>query len=63
MSKNGFHRPRAVRYPVGRLMVTIDRLLMSSARMAVRNGDLPISGFEPVNTAFVRSHLSFRLTA
>ena len=28
----------------GRLMVTIDRLLMISARVAVRNGDLPYFG-------------------
>jgi hypothetical protein len=28
----------------GRLMVTIDRLLMTSARVAVRNGDLPYFG-------------------
>jgi hypothetical protein len=42
----------------GRLMASIDRLLMTSARVAVRNGDLPISGFEPANPAFVRSLLS-----
>jgi len=47
----------------GRLMVTIDRLLMTSARAAVRNGDSPISGFEPVNPAFVRSLLSLSQTA
>jgi hypothetical protein len=28
----------------GRLMATIDRLLMSSARIAERNGDLPYFG-------------------
>jgi hypothetical protein len=28
----------------GRLMATIDRLLMASARIAVRNGDLPYFG-------------------
>jgi hypothetical protein len=28
----------------GRLMATIDRLLMASARIAIRNGDLPYSG-------------------
>ena len=28
----------------GRLMVTIDRLLMTSARVAVRNGDHPYFG-------------------
>jgi hypothetical protein len=28
----------------GRLMVSIDRMLMSSARIAVRNGDLPHFG-------------------
>jgi hypothetical protein len=28
----------------GRLMASIDRLLMSSARIAVRNGDLPYFG-------------------
>jgi hypothetical protein len=28
----------------GRLMASIDRLLMSSARIAVRNGDLPRFG-------------------
>jgi hypothetical protein len=28
----------------GRLMATIDRLLMASARIAVRNGDLPRFG-------------------
>ena len=28
----------------GRLMATIDRLLMTSARAAVRNGDLPYFG-------------------
>jgi hypothetical protein len=28
----------------GRLMVAIDRLLMASARIAVRNGDLPRFG-------------------
>jgi hypothetical protein len=28
----------------GRLMATIDRLLMTSARIAVRNGDLPYFG-------------------
>jgi hypothetical protein len=27
-----------------RLMATIDRLLMASARIAIRNGDLPYSG-------------------
>jgi hypothetical protein len=29
---------------LGRLMATIDRLLMASARAAVRNGDLPYFG-------------------
>jgi hypothetical protein len=29
---------------LGRLMVTIDRLLMASARIAIRNGDLPYFG-------------------
>jgi hypothetical protein len=28
----------------GRLMVNIDRLLMASARIAIRNGDLPYFG-------------------
>ncbi len=28
----------------GRLMATIDRLLMASARIAIRNGDLPHFG-------------------
>jgi len=28
----------------GRLMASVDRLLMSSARIAVRNGDLPHFG-------------------
>ena len=28
----------------GRLMATIDRLLMISARVAIRNGDLPYFG-------------------
>ena len=28
----------------GRLMVTIDRLLMTSARISARNGDLPRFG-------------------
>ena len=28
----------------GRLMATIDRLLMASARAAIRNGDLPYFG-------------------
>ena len=28
----------------GRLMASIDRLLMASARIAVRNGDLPYLG-------------------
>jgi hypothetical protein len=28
----------------GRLMASIDRLLMTSARIAVRNGDLPYFG-------------------
>ena len=28
----------------GRLMASIDRLLMTSARVAVRNGDLPYFG-------------------
>ena len=28
----------------GRLMATIDRLLMASARIAIRNGDLPYFG-------------------
>jgi hypothetical protein len=28
----------------GRLMAAIDRLLMTSARIAVRNGDLPYFG-------------------
>jgi hypothetical protein len=28
----------------GRLMASIDRLLMASARVAVRNGDLPYFG-------------------
>jgi hypothetical protein len=28
----------------GHLMATIDRLLMASARIAVRNGDLPYFG-------------------
>ena len=28
----------------GRLMAQIDRLLMASARIAVRNGDLPRAG-------------------
>jgi hypothetical protein len=28
----------------GRLMAAIDRLLMASARIAVRNGDLPYFG-------------------
>ena len=28
----------------GRLMATIDRLLMASARIAIRNGDLPYPG-------------------
>jgi len=32
------------RGPFGRLMASIDRLLMSSARTAVRNGDLPYFG-------------------
>jgi hypothetical protein len=29
---------------LGRLMASIDRLLMASARAAVRNGDLPYFG-------------------
>jgi hypothetical protein len=28
----------------GRLMATIDRLLMASAQIAIRNGDLPYFG-------------------
>ena len=28
----------------GRLMATVDRLLMASAAIAIRNGDLPYSG-------------------
>jgi hypothetical protein len=28
----------------GRFMATIDRLLMASARIAIRNGDLPYPG-------------------
>jgi hypothetical protein len=28
----------------GRLMASIDRLLMASARIAIRNGDLPYFG-------------------
>jgi hypothetical protein len=28
----------------GRLMATLDRLLMASARIAIRNGDLPYFG-------------------
>ncbi|MDB5611271.1 MAG: hypothetical protein JWP25_8171 [Bradyrhizobium sp.] len=28
----------------GRLMATIDRLLMTSAKIAIRNGDLPYFG-------------------
>lgn len=28
----------------GRLMATIDRLLMANARIAIRNGDLPYFG-------------------
>jgi len=28
----------------GRLMATVDRLLMASARIAIRNGDLPYFG-------------------
>jgi hypothetical protein len=28
----------------GRVMATVDRLLMASARIAVRNGDLPYFG-------------------
>jgi hypothetical protein len=28
----------------GRFMATIDRLLMASARIAIRNGDLPYFG-------------------
>jgi hypothetical protein len=28
----------------GRLMATIDRLLMASARISIRNGDLPYFG-------------------
>ena len=28
----------------GRLMVTVDRLLMASAAIAIRNGDLPYFG-------------------
>lgn len=28
----------------GRLMASVDRLLMTSARVAVRNGDLPYFG-------------------
>jgi hypothetical protein len=28
----------------GRLMATIDRMLMASARIAIRNGDLPYFG-------------------
>jgi len=30
-----------------RFMANIDRLLMASARIAIRNGDLPILVFEP----------------
>ena len=30
--------------PFARLMATIDRLLMASARIAIRNGDLPYFG-------------------
>ena len=30
--------------PFARLMATIDRLLMASARIAIRNGDLPHFG-------------------
>jgi hypothetical protein len=29
---------------IGRLMATVDRLLMASARIAIRNGDLPYFG-------------------
>jgi hypothetical protein len=29
---------------LGRIMATIDRLLMSHARVAIRNGDLPYPG-------------------
>jgi hypothetical protein len=29
---------------LGRLMATIDRLLMAHARIAIRNGDLPYFG-------------------
>jgi hypothetical protein len=36
------HSPSATFF--GRLMATIDRLLMTSARIAARNGDLPYFG-------------------
>ena len=29
---------------LGRLMASMDRLLMASSRIAIRNGDLPYSG-------------------
>jgi hypothetical protein len=44
MSKTAaFGRAPAVTL-LGRLMAIIDRLLMASARIAIRNGDLPYFG-------------------
>ena len=40
----------------GRLMASIDHVLMTSARAALRNGDLPYFGLSvPVNARFLRS--------
>jgi hypothetical protein len=37
-------RPHASASLFGRMMITIDRLLMAHARLAIRNGELPYPG-------------------
>ena len=44
MSKTAIHRLPPSTTLFGRLMASIDRLLMASARIAIRNGDLPRFG-------------------
>jgi hypothetical protein len=44
MSKTASLRLPASPSLLGRLMATIDRVLMAHARMTIRNGDLPYLG-------------------
>jgi hypothetical protein len=44
MAKTASFRFAPSSTPFGRLMATIDRLLMASASLAIRNGDLPYPG-------------------